>query len=297
MSRIIPGRQNLQSLENYQYKEPSKFGHKNFGAQDITDIHSGKNTRTTPGGRIVFGLRKAEGTITTIKRIGSTKNSGKVAIGFTSGDLLFTDLNQCFKPEFNGVSLKEECYKVHTSSINSMEVSMINFKKSSSSKSKEVDPRKILLTGGSESECSIIVWDLDDRKALKRLSGHKHQISCIVDLKDFSHVASASFDGRVAIWDISKNFACKKLLECHSSPILNLHYNFSMDQLIAGYMDGTINVWSTQFNQPQSDNAANHSSRVRIKHIMEMTMTSHILKLELIKAEPYDMLLILGSDF
>lgn len=53
-----------------------------------------------PKNRFNFALRKAEGTITTIQKIGSTESSGKVAIGFTSGDLIFTDINQILKPEF-----------------------------------------------------------------------------------------------------------------------------------------------------------------------------------------------------
>jgi hypothetical protein len=130
---------------------------------------------TTDTGRHNFHIRKAEGTITTVKRIGSSKESGKIAIGFSSGDLIFTDLNQVFKKEYEGFSLKEECYKLHSSSINSMEVAMINFKDVPvNSRDRRTGIRKILMTGGSESECSIIVWDLESRKAMKRLSGHKH---------------------------------------------------------------------------------------------------------------------------
>ena len=71
---------------------------------------------------------------------------------------------------------------------------------------------------------------------------------------------------------------------------------------MAGYMDGTINVWKTELNTQSSsavkkNSALKKSSKLKIKHIMEMTLSSHILKLELVKANPYDMLLILGSDF
>lgn len=74
-----------------------------------------------------------------------------------------------------------------------------------------------------------------------------------------------------------------------------------MGQLMAGYMDGTINVWKTEFNAESSAKKLSKSlarkDKIKVKHIMEMTMSSHILKLELVKAEPFDMLLILGSDF
>lgn len=36
---------------------------------------------------------------------------------------------------------------------------------------------------------------------------------------------------------------------------------------------------------------------MKVQHIMEMTMSSHILKLELVQAKPFDLLLVLGSDF
>lgn len=56
-----------------------------------------------------------------------------------------------------------------------MAVVFINFKNTAANlKLRTVGLRKVLMTGGSESECSIIVWDLENRKALKRLSGHKH---------------------------------------------------------------------------------------------------------------------------
>jgi hypothetical protein len=165
-------------LDQYRYHEPVSANKDSFGANDITDDQIGNENRIRTvqnNRRHVFHLRKAEGTITTIKRIGSSKNSGKIAVGFTSGDLVFTDLNQIFKKDFDGTSLKEECYKLHTSSVNSMEVVTINFKNiPSNSRSKRTGIRKILMTGGSESECSIIVWDLESRKAMKRLSGHKH---------------------------------------------------------------------------------------------------------------------------
>lgn len=295
-------RPNQGLLHNSRFSDPVKADFKHFGAIDISETSPLKVSSVDMcQGRHNFNIRKADGTITTIKRIGSSKDSGKIAIGFSSGNIIFTDLNQVFKKEYQGFSLKEECYKLHSSSVNSMEVAMINFKDvPANSREKKTGLRKILLTGGSESECSIIVWDLESRKAMKRLSGHKHQISCIIDLKDYCHVASASFDSRVAIWDISNNFVCKKLLDCRSSPILSLHYNSSMNQLLAGYMDGTINVWKTDFKEESpaiKAKAAGDSDSIKIKHIMEMTMSSHILKLELVKCDPFDMLLILGSDF
>lgn len=251
-----------------------------------------------PKNRFNFALRKAEGTITTIQKIGSTESSGKVAIGFTSGDLIFTDINQILKPEFQGESLKEEVYRLHSSSINSMAVVFINFKNTAANlKLRTVGLRKVLMTGGSESECSIIVWDLENRKALKRLSGHKHQISCIVDLKDFTHVASSSFDSRIAIWDISNGFSCKKILDCRNSPVLSLNYNYEMGQLLAGYMDGTINVWKAHFPRENPNPTTQPEEKMKVQHIMEMTMSSHILKLELVQAKPFDLLLVLGSDF
>ena len=164
-----------------------------------------------------------------------------------------------------------------------MAVVFINFKNSAANlKLRIVGLRKVLMTGGSESECSIIVWDLEHRKALKRLSGHKHQISCIVDLKDFTHVASSSFDSRIAIWDISNGFSCKKILDCRNSPVLGLNYNYEMGQLLAGYMDGTINVWKANFPRENPNSEKQAEERIKIQHIMEMTMSSHILKLELV---------------
>jgi WD40 repeat protein len=71
-----------------------------------------------------------------------------------------------------------------------------------------IENKKILLTGGSETECSVLVWDLVANEPLKRLSGHDHLISSIIDLGDGASIATASFDSKVAIWDLSENFNC-----------------------------------------------------------------------------------------
>lgn len=94
VTRVTPGRNHINRVQNSRFNEPVKSDYKNFGAQDINDLSPEVQVRPTHDlNRHTFFLRKAEGTITTMKRIGSSKNSGKIAIGFTSGDLIFTDLN------------------------------------------------------------------------------------------------------------------------------------------------------------------------------------------------------------
>ena len=198
-------------------------------------VSQGHKVRTT------LDLRKGKGSITTIRVL---NNMGDIAVGYSSGDVLFTNLSYHRGPGYGEVA------KVHKSAVNSMEVMWVWFRNQSPVGKRGTrlsGLKQILLTGGSESECTILVWDLDSKKALKRLSGHQHLISSIVDLGDYAHVATSSFDSKVAIWDISQNFTCKKLLEMQNSPVLCLNFDADTKMLMAGYMDGSINLWEVHF--------------------------------------------------
>lgn len=316
----------------------SKFS-KNDGLTKILEskLEDASNSSFLELKRQRISLVKAQGTITAMRLLSS---NGNIAVGFNTGELLFFNLKNKEKIQrknnkMSNHSLIEECSKAHKSAINAIEVMWVWFgdskrntdsrlkgsnqqqhfmERSSSSTNKKYKManisgmKKILLTGGSESECSILVWDLKTRKPIKRLSGHKHLISSIQDLGDYCHVATSSFDSKIAIWDIRNDFNCKKVVEIHNSPILSLSYCKKTQEMVAGYMDGKVNLWKVEFedyNSPSSptseesgdENNQNQEARNFIfkdlKQICEFSLRSHIVKIEIFDNKIF----VLGSNF
>ena len=245
---------------------PSGFGNstpmKGTISTHISSVQSKKQL-------IKLSVEQGEGSVTVVKLI----DESSCAVGFTSGDLIFYDLK-------NYRSLYG--HKEHKSAISSIEVAVIGLKTHLGMQSK-----KILLTGGSEHECSILVWNIETMKPLKRLSGHEHLISSIVDLGDSASIATSSFDSKIAIWDLSENFSCVQLLDEIYSPILCLDFNSTDNIMAAGALDGTVSVWQV-FYQNEIYHGCSLKTKLKLSgHVIEI---SRSLQLD-------DVLITLESDF
>lgn len=136
-------------------------------------------------------------------------------------------------------------------------------------------------------ESSILVWDLASQRPLKKLSGHENLISSIIDLRDSASIVTASFDCKVAIWDLSQNFNCIQLLEEPTSPLLCLDFNSEDDILCAGCLDGSIIVWQVFFQ-----NGLYHGCAVKNR----LAFSGHIIELSRSSSIP-NTILVLESDF
>lgn len=176
-------------------------------------------------------IEVGEGEITTLFAI----DDRILTISFSSGDLIFYDLQK---------NQPICCIREHSTAISTMEVAYIKMKNPENG---NFELKRILLTGGSEPENLVIAWDIDSLKPLKRLSGHSHLISSIRDLGDEATLATASFDSRVAFWDLREQFKCIQLLEEHDSPVLCLDYNVDDRYLCTGCLDGSIYIWALYF--------------------------------------------------
>lgn len=60
---------------------------------------------------------------------------------------------------------------------------------------------KFIVSSG-QSDRKIIVWDIETQKPLCELCGHDSVITTIVDLQDGTHLASASLDGTIIVWNL-----------------------------------------------------------------------------------------------
>lgn len=219
-------------------------------------------TNTTPNKKkentTIINIEEGEGCITVVKLL----NDDFCAIGFTSGDLIFYDLRnfQCLSG-----------HREHNSAISTMEMAEVSMKGKLG-----VESKNILLTGGSETESSILVWDIKTQRPLKKLSGHENLISSIIDLQDSASIATASFDCKVAIWDLSQNFNCIQLLEEPTSPLLCLDFNTEDNVICAGCLDGAIIIWQVFFQNGLYHGAAVKNRLCLSGHIIEITRSSSL---------------------
>lgn len=154
----------------------------------------------------------------------------RVAIGFSSGDVVIQHLE----------SLEVlDSYKRHSSAITCLESSILLDSRGKC--------REVLLSGGSEKECSIMVYNLEEKKAITRLTGHQNLVSAVRDLRDGRTIVTASFDTQISFWDLKGDFRCILLLEEHRSPVLALDFNHKDNVLCSGDLEGVINIWEVHF--------------------------------------------------
>ena len=171
-------------------------------------------------------------------------------IGSESGHVLFVNLT---------TSKIDKVFKEHTGSVSTIELAYIQIEDSETQK---LIPKRILLTGSTKSDNLILAWDLDKMKPYKRLSGHTDTISSMRDLQDERTIVTASFDCKIAFWDLHKNPRCIQLLEEPQSPVLCMEYDHATKKLIVGCLDSQIFLWNLKFN-PENEGAYQGCSILR----------------------------------
>ena len=73
-------------------------------------------------------------------------------------------------------------------------------------------PSKVLITGTDAGDSSILIWNMDQKKPMKRLNGHTNRINEIVSFQDEATICTSSDDGNIAVWDLMNDFACIQVL-------------------------------------------------------------------------------------
>ena len=227
--------------------------------------------RTTSEKEVLhISIGEGEGRVTVVKMV----DNEQVAVGFTSGDLIFFNLDK-LEPDYG--------HREHQSSITTIEVASISMLNKDGSRVL----RRVLLTGGSDEECSILVWDLESNLPMKRLSGHSHLISSIIDLGDSSTIVVGSFDSKISFWDLSEQFSCIQLLADTKSPILTMEYEGEVKDMLVGCMDGSLLVYRITFKE-----GVYHGCFLTTR----LMLSGHILDICTVPALP-ETVLVLESDF
>lgn len=86
-------------------------------------------------------------------------------------------------------------------------------------------------------------------RPIRALTGHEDLISSIVFLRSNNDLLSASWDGSIRKWHISRSTQQTGILE-HKSSVKALTASTSSDIAAAGFQDGTVIVFSTSTMRP-----------------------------------------------
>lgn len=224
-----------------------------------------------PETRTLLEVDQTEGMITALKLV----DNENLAISFSTGCLCLYRIND---------QMVVWSSKQHSGPISSIEVTDISF-----NTRKGLEFKRVILTGGSEDECSILVWDAETSEVLKKLSGHSHLVSGIIGLGDNACIATGSFDSKIAIWDLTNSFNCIQLLEQARTPILCMDFNKEDETFCAGCLDGSVLMYKVFYKEEPK----NYHGCALMKVIK---MEGHIIEATRFSGLP-DLMVSLQSDF
>lgn len=90
---------------------------------------------------------------------------------------------------------------------------------------------------------NVILWDLQQGKASKKLVGHKELVTCLSFNSDNTKIATGSIDRTIILWD-AKTGAAIKELKSHSGMLFSVDFSADGTQLVSNSWDGTSVLWN-----------------------------------------------------
>ena len=105
-----------------------------------------------------------------------------------------------------------------------------------------------LISGGGNFDSTLIIWDLEARKARNILLGHQSSVTTVVSLNDAKTVISGSYDNNIIIWDIQEVKA-KFVLRKHSAMVSSLQVLKEGTMFASGSWDKTVALWRIVYDE------------------------------------------------
>ncbi|HEY6324722.1 MAG TPA: WD40 repeat domain-containing protein [Thermoanaerobaculia bacterium] len=104
------------------------------------------------------------------------------------------------------------------------------------------------LASGSRDK-TVILWDVDSRRALATLAGHKDLVESVAFSPDGRRLASASRDRTVILWDVDSR---KQLatLKGHQGQVHGVAFSPDGKRLASASADQTVILWDVDSRQP-----------------------------------------------
>jgi WD40 repeat protein len=102
----------------------------------------------------------------------------------------------------------------------------------------------VFLASGSDHGCSsLILWDIRSWSIQSKIQAHVAAVTAIVDLEDGRHIATGSYDKKIAIYSMIKNQVVLTLNNNKSS-VTGMVINADKTRLVTSGLDKTLSVWS-----------------------------------------------------
>jgi len=105
------------------------------------------------------------------------------------------------------------------------------------------------LLASADEDKTVILWDVDSRKALANLEGHKDRVGAVAFSPDGKLLASASVDKTVILWDVESRKAVATL-EGHKNAVWSVAFSSDGKRLASASDDKTVILWDVATRQP-----------------------------------------------
>eukprot|EP00919_Chromeraceae_sp_WS-2016_P061525 GHVR01145930.1.p1 GENE.GHVR01145930.1~~GHVR01145930.1.p1 ORF type:complete len:138 (-),score=2.67 GHVR01145930.1:526-939(-) len=98
-------------------------------------------------------------------------------------------------------------------------------------------------SGGDYGCSSLIIWDVRTWTIKNRVQAHTAAVTCIVDLYDGVHLATASYDKNINIYNYKRSALICNLSSNNNVAIACMIINGDKTKLISSGLDNSISIW------------------------------------------------------
>jgi len=100
-----------------------------------------------------------------------------------------------------------------------------------------------IISGSTDSENSLRIWDTNSGNVIDSLSENSQEITAVAFSPDGTQFATGSTDGRVQLWDVQTGKILTDLTG-HTGQINSVAYSLDGDLLASGSDDQTVRIWN-----------------------------------------------------